>query len=74
MDPDESARMRRLIWIHAGRNRLKVGFPVTRLKCVNHYYEDRKSYLIYTYTCSRSIACSDLRILREEGKLVLISS
>jgi hypothetical protein len=31
MDPDQTARMRRLVWIHAGRKR-SVGFVLTRLK------------------------------------------
>jgi hypothetical protein len=32
MDPDQTARMRRLVWIHAGRKTHYVGFVVTRLK------------------------------------------
>jgi hypothetical protein len=32
MDPDQTARMRRLVWIYAGRKPI-VGFVVTRLKC-----------------------------------------
>jgi hypothetical protein len=32
MDPDQTARMRRLVWIHAGRKRThNVGFVVTWL-------------------------------------------
>jgi hypothetical protein len=32
MDPDQTARMRRLVLVHAGRKRMLVGFVVTRLK------------------------------------------
>jgi hypothetical protein len=31
MDPDQTARMRRLIWIHAGRKTHYVGFVMARL-------------------------------------------
>jgi hypothetical protein len=49
MDPDQTARMRRLIWIHAGRN--NVGFVVTRLIYYLSIFTDLKSavYLIVIY-------------------------
>jgi hypothetical protein len=34
MDPDQTGRMHRLVWIHAGRQRT-VGFVILRLKCYN---------------------------------------
>jgi hypothetical protein len=37
MDPDQTARMRRLVWIHAGRKRT-VGFVVTQLIYVFFYF------------------------------------
>jgi hypothetical protein len=32
MDPDQTAQMRRLVWIHAGRKTHYVGFDMARLK------------------------------------------
>jgi hypothetical protein len=48
MDPDQTAhptaRMRRLIWIHAGRKPINVGFVVTRLK----YGNLKRGQILYT--------------------------
>ena len=37
-DSDQTARMRRLIWIFAGRTRLKVRFPTLRLILLQFVY------------------------------------
>jgi hypothetical protein len=35
MDPDQTARKRRLVWIHDGRKTHYVGFVMTQLKVLN---------------------------------------
>jgi hypothetical protein len=39
MDPDQTARMRRLVWIHAGRKRITF---VLSLKLINVFETERK--------------------------------
>jgi hypothetical protein len=39
IDPVQTARMCRLVWIHAGRKRNYFGFVVTQLKCIYVVHE-----------------------------------
>jgi hypothetical protein len=46
MDPDLTARMRRLVWIHASRKNHYVGFVMTRL--IFSFLHIRQDYLLLT--------------------------
>jgi hypothetical protein len=56
MDSDQTARMRRLVWIHAGRKPF-VGFVVTRLNYFDKKFQPSfvlllSMFLIHTENCN----------------------
>jgi hypothetical protein len=74
MDPNQTARMRRLVWIHAGHN---VRFVMTRLISLSKGVALQMLYCIYiVYSIketSWSEKCMDMNARFVNGFILLIS-
>ena len=48
-DSDQTARMRRLIWVFVGRTSIFVGFVARRLNCFDTAMYKSKTKLVYSF-------------------------